>query len=320
MAQIAFIVGIDVSKAWLDCYRHPDGARVRVSNDADGWAALRRWLGDQPVLRVGLEASGGYERAVAEQLAAAGFTVHVLDPARVRYFARALGRRAKNDRIDARVIAEFLATCQVDANPTLLPDKARSRLAELLGLRQALLDNRTGLANVAEHLRDRRFAALAARHVTRLERDVAALERLVAETIAANPQFAHAAQLLLTAKGVGLILAATLIARLPELGTLSRRQIAALVGVAPFDDDSGDTTGRRKIQGGRAAVRQVLYMAAMGAATRHNPTLKAFYQRLRKLGKLPKVALVACMRKLLTILNAMLAQGTPWHDATSPAT
>jgi transposase len=319
MAQIAFVVGIDVSKAWLDCYRHPDGARVRVSNDADGWAALRRWLGDEPILRVGLEASGGYERCVAEQLVAAGFTVRVLDPARVRYFARALGRRAKNDRIDARVIAEFLATCEVNASTTL-PDKDRRRLAELLGLRQALLDSRNGLANVAEHLRERRFAALAARHIARFERDVAALERLVADTIAANPQFARAAQLLLSAKGVGLILAATLIARLPELGTLSRRQIAALVGVAPFDDDSGDTTGRRKIQGGRAAVRRVLYMAAMGAATRHNPTLKAFYQRLRKLGKLPKVALVACMRKLLTILNAMLAHDTPWRDTTSAAT
>jgi len=318
MAQIAFVVGIDVSKAWLDCYRHPDRLQVRVSNDADGWAALRRWLGDEPIRCVGLEASGGYERGVAEQLIAAGFTVRVLDPVRVRYFARALGRRAKNDRIDARVIAEFLATCEGNGSTTL-PDKDRRRLAELLGFRQVLLDNRNGLANVAEHLRERRIAALAARRIAQFERDVAALERDIADTIAANPQFAHAAQLLLSAKGVGLILTATLIARLPELGTLSRRQIAALVGVAPYDHDSGDTTGRRQIQGGRAAVRRVLYMATMGAATRSNPALKAFYQRLRKLGKLPKVALVACMRKLLTILNAMLAHGTPWRDTTSAA-
>lgn len=311
MAQTAYVVGIDVAKRWLDAYRHPDGARQRFSNDAAGWATLMAWLGEVPIMRIGLEASGGYERAVTEQLTIEGFAVHVLDPVRVRFFGRAMGRRAKNDRIDARKIAEFVVHGDM---PTKLPARDRDRLAELLNLREALVDNRTRLISIGEHLREKRFVAAAKRHLARLQRDIAALERAIAALIAGHPQFARAARLLMSAKGVGLLLAATLIARLPELGTLSRRKIAALVGVAPFDDDSGKRSGGRHIAGGRAPVRRVLYMAAMAAATRHNPMLKAFYTHLRAQGKLPKVALVACMRKLLTILNAMMAAGTPWRD------
>ena len=314
MAQLAFHVGIDVSKAWLDAYRHPDGARGRFSNDAAGWSALLAWLGEAPIVRIGLEASGGYERPAAEQLMAAGFVLAVLDPLRVHYFARAIGRRAKNDRIDARVIAEFTAHADM---PTKLPERERDRLAELLTLRTALHENCSRLRNAGEHLRERGPAAMIKRLLTQAERHVAALERLIAARLAANPQFDRTAKLLMSAKGVGLVLAATLIARLPELGTLSRRKIAALVGVAPFDDDSGGATGLRRIAGGRAPIRRVLYMAAMGAATRHNPTLKRFYTRLRQHGKLPKVAIVACMRKLLTILNTMLATGTAWRDMTT---
>jgi transposase len=313
MAQVAFCVGIDVSKPWLDVYRHPDGRRARFSNDAAGWTALLAWLGDAAIVRIGLEASGGYERAVAEQLAATGYAACVLDPARVRYYALALGRLAKNDRIDARTIAEFTAHGE---RPSKALDKERERLAELLNLREALGDNRMRLANVAEHLRDKAFARSTATHLAKLDRDMGRIERHLEDAIAANDAFAGLSRLLRSAKGVGPILAAMLIARVPELGTLKNRQIAALIGVAPFDDDSGPSKGKRHIRGGRARVRRVLYMATMVAATRHNPVLKAYYQRLIAAGKLPKVALVACMRKLLSILNTMVAKGETWRDMT----
>jgi transposase len=316
MARIVCFVGIDVSKLWLDVYRHPDGRRGRFGNDVAGWDALTDWLADVPVVRIGMEASGGYERDVAGRLAAAGFAVRVLDPARVRYYARALGRRAKNDRIDARSIAEFTAH---DDRPGKVLDKARDRLVELLNLREALSDNRARLTALAEHLRDKSFVRSTTLHLAKLDRDIKRLERHLADEIATNEAFAPLARLLRSAKGVGPILAATLIARLPELGTLHRRHIASLVGVAPFDDDTGQTKGKRVIKGGRARVRQVLYMAAMVAATSRNPRLKAFYRHLREAGKPPKVALVACMRKLLTILNAMVASGQPWRDTADRA-
>ena len=314
MAQVAFSVGIDVSKSWLDIYRHPDGRRARFSNDAAGWKELLAWLDEAPIVRIGLEASGGYERAVAEQLMAAGYVVCVLDPARVRYYARALGRLAKNDRIDARTIAEFTAHGERASN---VLDKERERLRELLNLREALSDNRIRLAHAAEHLRDKVFARSAATHLAKLDRDILRIERHLEDIIAASQTFTPLSRLLRSAKGVGLILAATLIARVPELGTLTNRQIAALIGVAPFDDDSGPIKGKRHIRGGRARVRRILYMATMVAATRHNPLLKAYYQRLIAAGKLAKVALVACMRKLLTILNTMVARGETWRDTTT---
>lgn len=314
MAQVTFFVGIDVSKAWLDAHRHPDGRHARFDNDAAGWTALLHWLAEAPVVRIGLEASGGYERAVAEQLTDAGYTVRVLDPARVRYYARALGRLAKNDRIDARTIAEFTAHSDL---PTKAPDRARDRLAELLNLRDALIDSRTALANVAEHLRDKQFVRTTKTQLAKLDRDIARLERHLEQAIAANPEFTRLSRLLRSAKGVGRVLAATLIARLPELGSLTSRQIAALVGVAPFDDDSGPVKGIRHIKGGRARVRHVLYMATLVAATRSNPALKAFYRRLLARGKLPKVALVACMRKFLAILNTLVAKGQTWRDTTT---
>ena len=316
MAQAALSVGIDVSKCWLDVYRHPDGRRARLSNDAGGWKELLAWLDEAPIVRIGLEASGGYERAVAKQLAAAGYGVCVLDPARVRYYALAFGRLAKNDRIDARTIAEFTAHGE---RPSKVLDKERERLTELLNLREALSDNRTRLAQVAEHLRDKAFARSAATHLAKLDRDILRIERRVEDAIAASASFTRLSRLLRSAKGVGPVLAATLIARVPELGTLANRQIAALIGVAPFDDDSGPIKGKRHIRGGRARVRRVLYMATMVAATRHNPLLKAYYQRLIAAGKPPKVALVACMRKLLTILNTMVANGQTWRDMTTAA-
>jgi transposase len=316
MAQIAFYVGIDVSKAWLDVYRHPDGARERFGNDASGWAGLLAWLEGLAIVRIGTEASGGFERDVVAALKRVGLAVRILDPQRVRWFARARGRRAKNDRIDARVIAEFTASVDM---PSKLPDEACDRVGELLVARQTLLDSKTRLANVATHLRDRRTAAWFTKQIAVLTRQMATIEQRIAEAIAADEGFSHRAALLRSAKGVGLIFAAGAIARLPELGQLDRRKISALVGIAPFDNDSGAASGQRHIQGGRASVRNLLYMATL-CAIRHNPLIAAHYQRLRANGKLPKVAIVACMRKLLTILNAMVATNQPWrHPDTAAA-
>jgi transposase len=316
MAQIALCVGIDVSKPWLDVYRHPDGAQARFSNDADGWAALLAWLDGVSIVGIGVEASGGFERGIVEALQDKHLPVCILDPWRVRLFARARGRRAKNDRIDARVIAEFTALGELACK---LPDRARDRLGELLAARQCLIEASTRLGNVAEHMRDRRTTVLLRKQAGVLACQVDRLEQLIGEAIAAEADFSRIARLLMSVKGVGLILAATLIARLPELGTLNRRKICALVGVVPFDNDSGGRSGQRHIQGGRTFVRNVLYMATMGAATRHNPRLMAHFRHLRAQGKEPKVAIVACMRKLLTILNAMLATNQPWRELAPAA-
>lgn len=314
MAQICFHVGIDVAKAWLDVYRDPDGVKRRFANDLAGWKDLTAWLAEAPQARIGLEASGGYERGVADHLAGAGFTVSVLDPLRVRLFARAAGRRAKSDVIDAMVIARYLASFQAPAH---LPDAKRRHLIELCRLRAGLLDMQTAFANMAEHLTARALRAEAERRLRQLARAAERLQGDILRLIRAEPRFAATYAILTSVPGVGPILAATLIAHLPELGTVPRRQIASLVGLAPFDRDSGRFKGKRAIAGGRAVIRPPLYMASMVAATRFNPALKRFYVRLCAAGKPKKVALTACMRKLLTMLNAMLAHGTPWQDRTA---
>jgi transposase len=315
MAQIALYVGLDVSKPWLDAYRHPDGARQRFSNDAAGWERLLGWLRGLSILRVGVEASGGFEQGVVKALMEKHMAVRILDPQRVRLFARARGRRAKNDRIDARIIAEFTALADT---PSKLPNPARDHIGELLGARQTLLDAKTQLGNVASQLRDKRTAGWFSKQIAVMTRQVKVLEARIGEAISADAGFAHRAQLLRSAKGVGLIFTASAIARLPELGQLKRRQISALVGVAPFDDDSGSANGPRHIQGGRSLVRNLLYMATL-SAIRYNPLIAAHYAQLRRRGKLPKVAIVACMRKLLTILNAMVASNQPWRDCDAAA-
>ena len=307
------VTGIDVSKATLDVALLPSGEVLQFGNDAPGIEQLGEKLKSSAVNLVVMEATGGYETAVATALVGAGLRVAVVNPRQIRDFAKATGRLAKNDRIDARTIAEFTAHGE---RPSKALDKERERLAELLNLREALGDNRMRLANVAEHLRDKSFARSTATHLAKLDRDMGRIERHLEDAIAANDAFAGLSRLLRSAKGVGPILAAMLIARVPELGTLKNRQIAALIGVAPFDDDSGPSKGKRHIRGGRTRVRRVLYMATMVAATRHNPVLKAYYERLIAAGKLPKVALVACMRKLLTILNTMVAKGETWRDMT----
>lgn len=320
MTQTTDVVGIDVSKARLDtCALASQQARP-FGNDAAGHRELVAWLKRLSVGVAVLEASGGYERAAAQALRKAGLIVHIVDPKRVRDYARATGQRAKTDRIDARMIAEFgaLVLLARPAGRAGADDPARQGLADLVGARQALVDHRATLRQQADVLP----AGLAKREMLAmlkpLDHRIAALDRHIAAAIAKHQPFAALARRLDTVPGLGPVSIAALIAWLPELGQLDRRQLAALVGVAPFADDSGQRTGQRHIQGGRMKLRNLLYMATLAAATRHNPVLKACYRRLLENGKTPKVALIACLRKLLTILNAMVAHQQDWNPTALP--
>lgn len=315
MAQVTENVGIDVSKVWLDLARWPGRERQRVSNDPTGWAAARAWLGEHAIGRVGLEASGGYEQGVVGFLQAAGFAVYVIDPRRVRNFVKASGCRAKSDPIDALMIARFVGV--FDLYETRV-DAARSVLAGLVKARLALVRLGVQLQNWTEH-GNAELVRLRTAYERKVKADIAAIERKIAAWLRQHPDAAQRAALLTSVPGVGPGTAATLIALLPELGRLSREQIAALVGVAPFDDDSGERQGKRTIAGGRKRVRQALYMAALTASS-INPLIAPFYRRLRAKGKEGKVALTACIRKLITILNAMLRDGTAWQPPALPIT
>jgi transposase len=312
MAQNDRVVGLDVSKGRLDCHVLPGGEAWHVSNDAVGHAVLIERLAALGVRCAVLEASGGYEKAAVAALWAAAVAVRVVDPKRVRYFAKALGL-AKNDRIDAHVIARFGLATADDHDTTILPDARREALSDLLGARQDMLDHRTALNNQMR-LMAAQTAQLLDEPLAAFERAIAALDQRIAQAIAAHPPFADLARRLDSVPGLGPVAIAALIAWLPELGKLSRRKLAHLVGVAPFDDDSGKRHGVRVIKGGRTKLRNVLYMSAMVAATTAcNPTLHAHYKVLRANGKEAKVAIVACLRRLLGMLNAMVARGQHWQ-------
>lgn len=317
MAYIQDVVGIDVSKQNLDVYVVAHQQQRTVTNDAAGHGELVGWLKSLGVRIAVMEASGGYEQTIAKALRRAGLEVRIVDPKRVRHFARAAGRLAKNDRIDARMIAEFGAIFATTARCEIAADAQRERLAGLVGARQALIEHQTGLRNQISAAPAGAARRALAATLKPIARAVGKLDRLIAEVIAGHPPFAALAARLDTVPGLGPVAISALIAWLPELGRLDRRELAALVGVAPFDDDSGKRSGQRYIQGGRCKLRNILYMAVMGAATRHNPILNAHYTELTKRGKLAKVAIIACLRKLLTILNAMVAQQTDW--APKPA-
>ncbi len=305
-------IGIDVAKATLDVASEPAsalGARATLSNDAAGHAALVAALTPLALTLIVLEATGGYERAVTVALAAAGLPVVVVNPRHVRDFAKATGQLAKTDRLDAAVLARFAAQVQPAQRPVL--DTTTHALRELLARRQQLVTMLTQERNRLAQARDRGIRRDLQQHIRWLERRVHTSDEDLRQAIEASPAWRVRDQLLQSVPGVGPVTAQTLLATLPELGTLSRRQIAALVGVAPLNRDSGQWRGRRQVWGGRAPVRAALYMAAF-AGVRHNAVLRAFYQHLRAAGKPAKVALVATMHKLLTILNAMLAHQTPW--------
>jgi transposase len=308
MAQMVVTAGIDVSKGWLNVALWPTKEELRVEQDAAGYAELAAWLTEHAVMRVGLEASGGYEIAVIDALEACGFAVMRFNARRVRLFALAKGRLAKNDRADARTIAQATAVLPEGAPPQR--QRELDPLVEHLTYRRQLCAWITDCAQQLEHLRDAALRRKIAQRRVALRKELAALDQTLARLIASDDHWHDLERRLRRVPGVGPVLAQTLIASLPELGSLSRRAIAALAGVAPFDDDSGRQTGDRHIKGGRATVRDVLYMAAL-AARRCNPVIARFAQRLA--GKKPKVIIVACMRKLLVILNAMVRDGTDWQ-------
>ena len=314
MTKPSTVAGIDVSKRRLDVCVLPQGASYQVASDAAGYADLAQRLCAQGVGLVVMEASGGFEQAAAQALSQTGMLVRVVDPKRVRYFARALGQLAKSDPIDARVIAEFGQMLTQQAPLVAVPfAAARAELAALVGGRQNLVKHRTGLQNQIATSTDRTTRRVLAAALTPLERAIKRFDQLIATAVAAHPPFAALARRLDTVPGLGPVAIPALIAWLPELGRLNGRQIAALVGVAPFDQDSGQHKGQRHIQGGRAQLRSVLYMAIGVAGIQHNPVLKRLYRRLRQRGKLAKVAQIACVRKLLAILTVMLAKQQDWQ-------
>lgn len=302
------VAGIDVSKSTLDVALLPEGEMLQVGNDAEGIPELVKRLKAAGLDLVVMEATGGYETAVASALVAAGLRVAVLNPRQVRDFAKATGRLAKTDRIDAQVIAAFGVA--VEPHILQLADKQAQELHALLARRAQLVAmrvqerNRLGLSQGAA----RKQIKL---HIAWLDRAVEKLDIDITAGLRSSPAWRAKDELYQSVKGIGPVTSSTMIIALPELGRIDRRAISALVGVAPFNRDSGTMRGRRCIYGGRGRIRQVLYMAAT-SAIKHNPVIKTFYERLTSRGKPHKVALVACMRKMLTILNAMARDGTPW--------
>lgn len=305
-------IGIDVSKSVLDVAAHGSGARLQAENDEQGLKQLAEKLLELAPELVVMEASGGYERLCAAMLAQAGLPVAVVNARQARAFALATGVLAKTDAVDARILAHFAAAVRPAVRP--LPDEQRAALDEIMGRRRQLVGmlvmekNRLGQARNPRVRRDIQSLIVV------LEKRVGGCDGELQRLIQASPVWRAQEDLLRSFNGIGPVNARVLLVELPELGTLDRKQIAALVGVAPIARDSGQHRGRRSIAGGRGQVRATLYMAAV-TAIRANAVIRAFYQRLREAGKPAKVALVACMRKILTILNAMVRTKTRWQSA-----
>jgi transposase len=304
------VVGIDVSKRRLNVCLMPEGEVFAVSNDQRGIdELLGRLLKLRPELVV-LEATGRYERPAAAAIAASGIAVAVVNPRRARDFAKATGRLAKTDEIDAEVLARFAAA--IGPSPSVLPDEEAQALQAILTRRRQILEMLTAENNrlrMAPEAVAKRIRA----HMKWLEKEIERTDRDLDEAVEANTTFKANEALLRSVPGVGPVLARTLLAELPALGTLTHKRLCALVGVAPFNRDSGQRRGKREVWGGRAPVRAALCMATLLVATRHNPVLKRFYERLLRAGKPKKVALVACMRKLLSILNAVMRDRVVWR-------
>jgi transposase len=294
-------VGLDVAKSslQLDLAAQPH----TPTNDATGHAKLLKLLRSHPGAHVVCEATGGYEQPVVRVLHTAGIPVSIIAAGRVRHFAKAKGRRAKTDPIDAVVLSEYGRTFNPAATPA--PTATQARLAELSTRRSQLIATRIAETNRADHYTDKLLRNQSRQLLRLLEKQITACDLAIAQIIAADETLKAQADRLDAIPGVGVITAATVLAEMPELGTITDQAAAALVGVAPFNRDSGDHTGARHIAGGRKAVRCALYMAAL-SAVRHDAILKAFYTRLRTAGKKPKVALVAAMRKLIVLMNRLL--------------
>jgi transposase len=313
MSTSKVFIGVDVSKERLDCFSRPKGIALSYDNNPSGIAALVQWIVAQQPQLIVLEATGGLERPLVQALVIAQLPVVVVNPRQVRDFARAIGELAKTDRIDAAVIAYFGEAVNPEVRP--LPDSLTQQLDALMTRRRQLVQM---LASERNHL----VSATAQvqndvkEHIVHLEELIKKLDQDIDQMITNSPIWKTKENLLLSVKGVGPVTSRTLLAELPELGRLSRQEISKLVGVAPLNNDSGKHKGKRSCWGGRASVRGPLYMATL-SATRFNPVIKEFYLRLLARGKQKKVAIVACMRKLLTILNAMIKSNKLWDAGIS---
>ncbi len=305
-------VGIDVAKDRLDVHLRLSAESFAVGRDGPGLAVLaERLVAAGPCLVV-LEATGGFEVTVAAALVAAKLPLAVVNPRQIRDFARVIGRLAKTDRLDAEAIARFAEA--VRPEPRAMPDAAARALGELVARRRQIVEMIGSESQRRRQLREPRLVRRVEAHLVWLHKELGRIEADLDQAVRASPAWRATENLLASVPGVGKISARTLIAELPELGRLDRRQIASLVGVAPINRDSGTFRGRRMVMGGRADVRKALYMPTL-TAIRYNPALKALYLRLTGRGKPAKVALTAAMRKLLTILNAILKSQTPWQTA-----
>lgn len=302
-------VGIDISKKHLDVSVRPNNDAYRVANDEAGIAQLVAKLTTPVPTLVVMEATGGYEISAATALAVAGVPVAVVNPRQVRDFAKATGKLAKTDAIDAAVLALFADVIRPE--PRLLDDEKTRALSAVLARRRQLVEMIVAETNRMHVCRDSSLRKRIYDHVAWLRRELKDVDHEMDDMLRKSPVWREQDDLLQSVPGVGRVLARTLLAEVSELGTIDRRQVAALVGVAPLNRDSGTMRGRRSIWGGRASTRAVLYMAAV-SATKHNPVIRALYERLTNAGKAKKVALVACMRKLLIILNAIVRDRKPW--------
>ena len=317
MPQQTRAVGLDVAKNKVDACIRSAGLRLSAASTPEGQAELVAWLRANRVGRAVMEASGGYERSWAEALRAAGVTVRIVDPKRIRHFAKAAGRLAKNDPIDAETIAWFAET--FSEGEAQAHDPAREEVDRLVQARTALKELEERIKQQGEHGPPAIVAKALGAIAKAMRAELRKLEAAIAAKIKANPGFARRAEIIRSFPGLADQAIAGLIAWMPELGRIPNEAAAALLGAAPYDDDSGDRKGQRHIKGGRRKLRNLLYMPVMGAATQHNPVLKAYYQRLRARGKEAKVALVTCMRKLIVILNTMLARDETWNPPSRAA-
>ena len=307
------VVGIDVAKDKVDACIRLRSLRLTCPSSTQGHRKLVAWLRKHQVEKAVMEASGGYERGWAWMLREAGIEVRIVDPKRVRSFALSAGRLAKNDAIDAEMIAWFAET--FSEAPSQKHDAAHEELQSLVKARLSLIDARTRLVSQSEHAAPGLVQKAHAHILKSLASQLAKLEAAICTKIKSMPDFAERAEIIESVPGFAETSSANLVAGMPELGQVSDKIAAALIGAAPYDDDSGKRRGERRIKGGRRWVRNAIYMPCVGAATQNNPVLKTYYRRLIAKGKEPKVAIIACMRKLIVILNTMIARRQKWDPS-----
>jgi transposase len=308
-STIAQSVGVDIAKDTFDVHLHPAGRVGRFANDAKGCCALIAWLEGFAIARIAFEPTGAYHHAFERRLAAAGLPLVKVNPRRARRFAEAIGRHAKTDAIDAAMLARFAALLEPPVRPVV--SATVDAMKELHGARRALVKDRVAARNRDHTHRSALLKRQVRARLRQLERQLAAIDAALYATLAADPALQARFDILVSIPGVGQATALAVLVEMPELGTLEHRCAASLAGLAPMARDSGQRSGKRFIRGGRAPLRQALYMPAL-VAVRFNPTMKAKYQALRAAGKAPKVALTAIMRKLLILANALLRDGRTW--------